>query len=162
VSTMVRVGVTGHSNLTDATACLVHESLHVRLALIADSGLRGVTCLARGADQVFADVVLALGGQLEVVAPSIDYFDIITDTTARARCAAYLERAAEIHTLPYPTAGHAAYLAASQHLVRTCDVLIAIWDGTASSGTGETVAYAERYGRATEVVWPGGAQRTAR
>lgn len=33
----------------------------------------GVTCLARGADQVFAHVVFDLGGTIEVVLPAADY-----------------------------------------------------------------------------------------
>lgn len=50
---MVRIGITGHSNLTDSTAELVAEELRKILADQPDH-LVGVTCLARGADQVFA------------------------------------------------------------------------------------------------------------
>lgn len=64
----MRIGITGHSNLSPDSLPLVAEGL--RDALVAVSApLVGVSCLARGADQVFARVVLEHGGQLEVRQP---------------------------------------------------------------------------------------------
>lgn len=156
---MTTVGITGHSNITDATADLVYAAIRDQLLLRARTGLVGVTCLARGADQVFADAVLDLAGQLEVVVPAQDYFDRITDPDSRARCDEYLARAVTVDTLPYTTAGHDAYLAASHRLIDRCDLLVAVWDGSRTSGTGDAVAYAQRHGRETVVIWPEGAER---
>ncbi len=71
---MVRIGITGHSNLTADAAELVAGELRELLEEQRDD-LVGVTCLARGADQVFVRVVLELGGRLEVVLPVADYRD---------------------------------------------------------------------------------------
>lgn len=49
----MRIGITGHSNLTPDTVPLVVEALRAVLAGI-ERPVVGVTCLARGADQVFA------------------------------------------------------------------------------------------------------------
>jgi len=68
----VRIGITGHSNLTPETVALVAEALRGLLVGVNQPVL-GVTCLARGADQVFARVVLELGGEIEVVLPASDY-----------------------------------------------------------------------------------------
>lgn len=69
---MPRVGVTGHFNLADATEKLVYEALENLLRQLSGE-VTGVTCLARGADQLFARVVLDAGGSLEVVLPASDY-----------------------------------------------------------------------------------------
>lgn len=71
---MYRIGITGHSNLPPATVALVDKALRVALAPYAsDQPLVGVTCLAEGADQIFARAVLDLGGRLEVILPAPDY-----------------------------------------------------------------------------------------
>jgi hypothetical protein len=76
--------------------------------------LVGTTCLARGAEQAFADAVLELGGALEVVVPASDYFTGISDPDSRNRCEGYLRAAVSTITMPYQTCGPAAYLCASQ------------------------------------------------
>jgi hypothetical protein len=159
---MAVVGVTGHSNLTDRSVDLVrHELLDVLRPRAND--LIGLTCLARGADQVFADTVLELGGALEVVIPASDYFTGISDPASRERCEAYLDAAASTVTMPYESSGSSAYLAASQYLIDRCDLLLAVWDGspaTGSGGTADAVAYARERGRSIMIVWPEGAQRS--
>jgi hypothetical protein len=72
---------------------------------------------------------------LKVIAPSADFFDVVTDEHERARCTVYLERAVSVHTMPVPHAAPAAYLTASELLVDRCDRLLAVWDGEDSSGT---------------------------
>jgi hypothetical protein len=67
-----RIGVTGHTNLTADTVPLVADGILAVLAGYPVPDLVGVTCLARGADQVFARAVLDLGGTLEVVLPAAD------------------------------------------------------------------------------------------
>jgi hypothetical protein len=50
---------------------LVRDALVAELSEYSDEPLTGIRCLARGADQVFARVVLDLGGTLETVLPLI-------------------------------------------------------------------------------------------
>lgn len=71
---MTIVGITRHMNLTAPTLRLVPDALRTELTRYteAGSGLRGATCLARGADQVFAHVVLEPGGLVDVVLPAAD------------------------------------------------------------------------------------------
>lgn len=151
------VGITGHSNLDEATAASVRDALRGHLAALDQASLVGVTCLARGADQIFADLILDLGGKLEVIAPAADYFDRVPDPDARARCDDYLAQAVSVRTLPFEHAGHDAYTAASKALVDRSELLLAVWDGSTNSGTGEAVAYARTRDRQVAVVWPDGA-----
>lgn len=159
---MTVVGVTGHTNLTDRSVDVVRAAL-LDLLRPRAAGLVGMTCLARGADQAFADAVLQLGGALEVVVPASDYFTGIRDPASRERCTEYLREASSTIAMPYETAGPDAYLAASQHLIDRCDLLVAVWDGsppTGSGGTAEAVEYARGRGRSVVVVWPASAQRS--
>ena len=158
---MAVVGVTGHTNLTDRSVKLVrHEFINALHPHAHD--LVGLTCLARGTDQVFAEAVLELGGALEVIIPANDYFTGISDPVSRERCEAYLDAAASTVTMPYETSGPPAYLTASQYLIDRCDLLLAVWDGapaTGSGGTADAVAYARERKRPIVVIWPEDAQR---
>ena len=70
----MRVGITGHSNLTADAEPAVAAALEKVLAEIGGPVV-GVTCLARGADQIGAQVVLDHGGDVEVILPAADYHE---------------------------------------------------------------------------------------
>ena len=160
---MTTIAVTGHMDLTDTSAGLVRKALVELLSGYAD-GLIGVSCIARGADSLFAEAVLEVGGRLVVVLPSRDY----RKTKVKPDHAPVFDRlrgaAAEVVTMPYETAGRAAYEAANSELLRRADRLIAVWDGSPPSGKGggtaDTVAEARAAGLPVDVVWPEGAART--
>lgn len=159
---MTVIGVTGHSTLTVPSLALVHRKV-LELLRPRATGLVGMTCLARGADQVFADVVLALGGALHVVAPARDYFSAITDPGSRQRCERFLRQAVSTVVLGFDSAGPEAYRAANEYLVDRCDLLVAVWDGspeTGAGGTADAVAHARRRGRTILRAWPDGAERS--
>src|SRR4051794_4951053 len=59
---MTRVGVTGHQRLTPRTRDLIAEGLAAQLSGIRE--LRGITSLAEGTDQIFAQEVVSAGGRL--------------------------------------------------------------------------------------------------
>jgi hypothetical protein len=69
---MTTFALTGHMNLTSATVPMIRDAIRAVLAPHADSGLVGVSCLAAGADDIFADVILELGGTLNVILPAAD------------------------------------------------------------------------------------------
>ena len=151
------VGVTGRSRLAEESVEPVRRAMFEFLRPRAEE-LVGMTCLARGADQVFADVVLELGGALAVVVPAEDYFTSITDPASRERCGGYLDAATSTVTVDFEESGPAAYLAASRYLVDRCDVLLAVWDGGGGSGTADAVSYARDRGRPVVVIRPDAAR----
>jgi hypothetical protein len=156
-----RIGVTGHTNLTEATIKLVYAALRDLLAPNASEGLVGVTCLARGADQVFAQVVLDVGGSIEVVLPAPDYRSKIKSTNL-ATYDALLAAAKLVYVMPFDTSGRESYMAASEYLLTNTDEIMAVWDGEASGGLGGTadvVAAARERGVPVRIVWPTGAER---
>lgn len=159
---MTRIGITGHSNLTDQTADLVHAALRDALTPYA-AELVGVTCLARGADQIFARAVLDVGGRVEVVLPAPDYREEKVKPDNRPAFDALLIGAACVRYMPFLTSGREAYMAASEEILKSVDRLIAVWDSGPSGGLGGTadvVEHARRLGTPVEVIWPEGAQRS--
>jgi hypothetical protein len=72
----------------------------VRAAVAAEGpGVTGLSCLADGADQIFARVVLEAGGALEAVVPAENYASVLpTDT--HASYASLLDRASTVHRMP--------------------------------------------------------------
>lgn len=159
---MPRIGITGHSNLTTATVPLVADAIRNALAAHDADELVGVTCLARGADQVFAQVALDLGGTIEVVLPAADYRERKVKPDNAADFDKLIGQAATVHTMPFPRSDRDAYMAASEHVLSTVDAVVAVWDGGPSGGHGGTAdvvdAVRER-GLPVTVVWPDGAAR---
>lgn len=156
---MARIGVTGHSRLPPDTAVHVYDLLVARLRPYADADdrLHGVTCLARGADQIFARAVVALEGTFEVVLPARDYRRRIVARGEQPEFDELLGRAVSVHCLPRQTSDRAAYMAASQELLGRIDVLFAVWDGRPPARLGDTadvVRAANARAVPITVVWP--------
>ncbi|MEV0075376.1 hypothetical protein AB0H58_03095 [Nocardia neocaledoniensis] len=154
----MRISVTGHMNITPATAELVRAAITDLLADIPN--LVGVSCIAPGADSVFAAAVLEAGGQLEVVLPSRNYREKVKPDHAPL-FEELLARAATVRVMDFDTPGREAYEAANAVLVDAVDRLVAVWDGQVSErgGTGTVVDLARARGVPVTIVWPDGAER---
>ncbi|MEV6416704.1 hypothetical protein [Kribbella sp. NPDC051718] len=158
----MRIGITGHSNLTPPSEKLVYDAMRGVLKPYLQEEVSGVTCLARGADQIFARVIGDVGSQFAVVLPSRNYRDKKVKPANRDLFDELLSAAVEVTYLPFDEPGRDAYMAASEELVSRSDLLIAVWDGKPAGGYGGTadvVAYALSQGRRVLVLWPEGAER---
>ncbi len=157
----MRIGITGHSNLAVESVPIVADALRAALVDL-EKPLSGVSCLARGADQVFARVVLEVGGDLHVVLPAADYRERKVKPDNREVFDSLIGRARKVRTLPFATADRDAYAAANDAVLADIDVLFAVWDGMppdGKGGTGDTVRLARSRGLPVTVVWPPGASR---
>ncbi|MGC0423202.1 hypothetical protein [Embleya sp. AB8] len=155
-------GITGHINISADTVPLVDRALRELLAGVAREELLGYSCLAAGADAIFARAVLDLGGRLVVLLPSADYGEAKVGAAYRAEFDHLLAHAAEVRVLPYARASRDAYAAANAALVAAADVLLAVWDGRpdpARGGTYEVVTRARAAGKPVRVIWPRGSAR---
>ncbi len=158
---MVRIGVTGHTNITEATVPLVYEAISKILGDDTVSDLVGVSCIARGADSVFARAVLDAGGSLEVVLPSRNYRERKVEPDHAELFDTLLSSASKVHVMDFDDAGREAYTAANEAMLSSCTRLVAVWDGDVSQpgGTGTVVELARQRGVPVEIVWPDGARR---
>jgi hypothetical protein len=160
---MTSIAVTGHRDLTPRTVRLVDAAVRAALEPYAPD-LDGVSCLAAGADQIFARAVLDLGGRLHAVVPARRYRGSLP-ATARRTFDSLLASACTVRRLKYEDPTGEAYVAANEVLLAGAHRLVAVWDHRppeGPGGTAEAVAEARRRGIAVEVIWPVGARRVAR
>jgi hypothetical protein len=143
------VGITGHRKLDDPAGWIwVRRELAALLGPIAS--LSGVSSLAIGADQVFAEVVLEVKGDLEAVIPFPDYertFTTESDLTRYQRLTAASKR---VEILANGLSDDEAYLEAGRRVSDLSDLVVAVWDGQPARGLGGTadvVDYAANAGK---------------
>lgn len=158
---MAVVGVTGHRALAPEVEKFVRDELRRTLAHTPTHELTGISCIADGADAVFADVILELGGRLRVVVPARRYrADLPPDHQDHYD---YLLRCAEtVVELDREEADTTAFMAAGKTVVDAADQLVAVWDGRPArghGGTAEVVAYAQASLVPVTVIWPEGVRR---
>lgn len=157
---MTRIAITGHRGLPDPTRALVDAAL--RAELRRHQAVVGVSCLADGADALFAQAVLDEGGSLVAVLPAQRYRERLP-ADYHPTYDALLQRASEVVTLDYDQPGREAYMAASVRMVTGADHLVAVWDGQPAAGRGGTadvVTHAQEHGVPVTVIWPDGCQRS--
>jgi hypothetical protein len=157
----VRIAVTGHMNITQATAPLIAAAIREHLEQLP-AEVTGISCIARGADSVFAKAVLETGGTLEVILPSADYRQAKVKPDHAPLFDEFLAKASLVRTLPFRTANRDAYVAANEAMLDGADELVAVWDGRPSpdrGGTAGVVADAKDRGLPVIVIWPAGAAR---
>ncbi|MGW5852437.1 hypothetical protein ACWFQ8_31650 [Streptomyces sp. NPDC055254] len=162
---MATIAVSGHVDITGTSTPLIREALLTLLARYPASELPGISCLAEGADALFADAVLAVGGQLLVVMPSSDYRARMVDPGYAEEFDRLCRAAAEVKVMPYRRAAAPSYAAANRVLLNRAELLVAVWDGLPGRGRGGTadaVAMARAAGLPVEVVWPPGSERWSR
>jgi hypothetical protein len=155
-----RIAVSGHRGLSDATMALIDEGIRAALAAQAQ-GFTGISCLADGADQVFARAVTDLGGTLEAIIPASQYRDGLPPG-ALPEYDSLLATATTVHRLPFTESSSESHMAASTLMIDAADELYAVWDGKPArgyGGTADVVAYARQRGITVHVIWPAGAQR---
>lgn len=156
---MTRIGVTGHQALPAAAIDFITRGIRAVLSTYED--VWGYSCLAAGADQLFATEVLAAGGKLHVVLPSAGYAATLHGVDS-IRFRRLLAAASDTTELCFPAPGAPAYHAAGRLIAEISDVLIAVWDGQAARGEGGTadiVAHARGLDRDVRIVWPPGVTR---
>jgi hypothetical protein len=157
---MPRVAVSGHRNLPAGTMHLVDKAIREVLAG-SPAAVTGLTCLADGADQIFGQAVLDLGGSIEVVLTAEKYRDCLP-AHARANYDRLLAKAVDVHRLPFTEPTPEAHMAASKLMINEADELYAVWDGQPArgyGGTADVVVYARERGVPVQVIWPAGAMR---
>jgi hypothetical protein len=149
-------------NLAPASVPLVYKAIADALAPHAGDELTGISCIARGADSIFAQAVLDLGGKLEVVLPSTNYREQKVKSDHAPQFDDLMRRAAKVHVLPFDQANRDAYEAANETLLASSDRLFAVWDGQGGVDKGSTasvVVEARERGLPVEIIWPEGAAR---
>ncbi|MBN2315429.1 MAG: hypothetical protein JXM79_15980 [Sedimentisphaerales bacterium] len=141
----MNIGITGHQSIGDETVWNWAEQKVTEILEIYKEVLTGVSSLAIGADQLFARVVLTLGGRLYAVIPFPGYERTFRNSKDLRSYQIYLEASDKIEILEPSENDELSYLAAGRRVVDLVELIIAIWDGKPSKGlggTGDIVKYA--------------------
>jgi hypothetical protein len=157
---MYRIAISGHRGLSSPTAQLTDKAIRAALAEHAPD-VTGISCLADGADQIFARAITDLGGTLEAVIPAAEYRDGLP-ADSYPEYDDLLPQAAAVRRLPFTESTSESHMAASKLMIDAADELYAVWDGEPArsyGGTADVVAYARERGTPVLVIWPDGAQR---
>ena len=113
----MRVGITGHQRLKDASGWQwVEQEVDALLDSLPRS-LIGVTSLAIGADQLFARTVLRRGCSLEVIIPFAGYERTFNERRDRQEYYRLLQLASHVEVLDTPGSDEDAYFAAGKRVV---------------------------------------------
>jgi hypothetical protein len=146
----MKIGVTGHQKLGSSRLwSWVKDSLRAQLRRL-EPPLLGITSLAVGADQLFANAILDLGGELVVVIPFSNYERTFKAAADLKRYEIVVARAKFVETLARQTSDEQSYMAAGIRIVELSDIIFAVWNGKEAQGfggTGDVVRYAQRKGR---------------
>ena len=116
----------------------------------------GISCLAVGADQLFAARVVGLAGTLEVILP-FEHYEQTLDVSEREGFARLLGAAARVVVLGGERDSEEAYFAAGRRVVEESDAIIAVWNhlpAEGKGGTGDVVACARSLHRPITCIDP--------
>ena len=147
----MRAGISGPRRLGDPAA---RDWIANSLARLLDQHAvtEGLSTLAEGADQLFAELILATARKLVAVIPCANYQAAFDTDAGRAAYLRLSDRAHRRVQLDFRAPGERAFLDAGRHVVEHCDVLFAVRDGKPArgmGGTAEIVELARRLGRRT-------------
>jgi hypothetical protein len=138
----MKLGVTGHQRLVNQD--WVQQEI-VRMIHLLSAPITGVTCLAVGADQIFAQAVLDCGGALQIIVPCGEY-EKTFDPDGLLKYKRLLSQATTSEVLPLISCNEDAYFLAGKKVVDVSDLIIAVWNGEPAAGlggTGDIVEYAQ-------------------
>jgi hypothetical protein len=158
---MTRIAVSGHRGFTAEVEALIDTAVRAALSRYTGTDLVGLSCLADGADQIFARAVLDVGGTLEVFVPAVRYRDALP-TSAHAGYDELISRAVTVHRLDHVESTAASHMDASVEMLKSAELLFAVWDGLPArsfGGTADVVTHAREIGVPVTVIWPAGARR---
>ncbi len=159
---MTRLAVTGHRGLSESTAALVDVALRREISKRAVNGpLIGLSCIADGADALFAQAILDYGGTLQVIVPARKYRESLPKEH-HSTYDALIAQAVETVQLDHVESDSQAHMDASLRMLQDADELLAIWDGQPArgyGGTADVIEAAHDRGIPVCVVWPLGAAR---
>ncbi|MCB2113048.1 MAG: hypothetical protein KDD85_05805 [Parvularculaceae bacterium] len=147
----MKVGVSGHRDREGADWDWVRAEMEAVLERVDCTS--GASCLAPGADMIFAEIILTLGRELTVMTP-------VAPSAAAAGCNekedALIAAASKVRRIAGANADE-AFFNAGKAVVDDSDLMIFVWDGGPSRGLGGTadiVAYARECNRRAVILDP--------
>jgi hypothetical protein len=149
---VVIVGITGHQQIS----AIEWIRQQLRGIVMGESVTQGITSLAVGSDQLFAENLSALRIPYEVIVPCERYRETF-DAAALGKYENLLSNAAAVTILPFTRPSEEAFYAAGLEVVNRSDFMIAVWNGHLArglGGTGDIVNYSRQQGKSVAHLNP--------
>ncbi|MCC5634170.1 hypothetical protein LC613_42990 [Nostoc sphaeroides CHAB 2801] len=143
----MKIGITGHQKLENPNNWNWVKLEFNKILAQYPKPFTGVTSLAIGADQLFAEAVLEHGGSLTAIIPFNGYEFKFSEGDDRQKYHYLLDKSTIVNILPRMTSDEESYFEAGKTVVDMIDFLVAVWDGKSSRGLGGTadiVKYAQQ------------------
>ena len=131
----MKVGITGHQNLTAAESDWLRDELEIEIKQMKIE--EAFSCLAIGADQIFARVILAKNIPLVAITPCKKYEQTFDDNRIELYKSLLKQTTNEI-ILDFESPSEEAFYEAGKTVVNKSDVVFAFWDSLPSKGLGGT------------------------
>jgi len=133
----MNVAITGHQNLgSTATRDWIATTLE---DVVKDLTItKGYTCLAIGADQLFAEILYRKSVPFVAVLACSKIEASFTSEEGKKTFRQLLAQASNSITLSYEDPSEEAYFEAGKTVVEQSDLLIAVWNGHSARGLGGT------------------------
>jgi hypothetical protein len=132
------IGVTGHQDLGDPWSWEWVEDRISKLLRAIDSDLIGISSLAVGADQLFAETIIHCGGKLFAVIPFADYERTFNSAKDIDHYRYLLKKSSYTTVLKARRTDEESYLAAGKLVVERSQTMVAVWNGKPAAGLGGT------------------------
>lgn len=141
----MKAAITGHQNLGSADTVRWVVGALEKVLNAVDISL-GYSCLAIGADQLFAEILLKKEVPFVAVCACSKIEKTFVTENDKKAFNELLAKAFDIITLEFIEPSEEAYFSAGKLIVDETDILIAIWNGQVArglGGTGDVVLYAQ-------------------
>lgn len=133
----MKVGFTGHQNIGPESTV---EWVYARLSEEVEKhhATHGYTCLAAGADQLFAEVLREKDIPFSALIPCDDYETTFNNTSDLQSYHRLLSFALERVKIGSGPPSEIAYYNAGKEIVSRAELIFAVWDGEKAKGLGGT------------------------
>lgn len=133
----MKVGITGHQYL-GAQETVAWVTTQIEKALTQLPVEHGFTSLARGADQIFAHLMIKLKRPYTAIIPCRNYEHTFQTPEHLEQYRILLLEASSRLTLDFERPEEIAFFAAGKSVVEHSDFMIAVWNGLPAKGLGGT------------------------
>ncbi|MEU3979367.1 hypothetical protein AB0F77_04520 [Streptomyces sp. NPDC026672] len=154
--------VVGHPDLTARTLALLEDELRSRLAEFARAGRIGLVRAGKGLPVVFGRAARRAGLALVTVLPSRGGVPAGLGEGDRRAAGELLLLSEQVRLVEFDPGDRGACVTADERLLADCTRVLAVWDGSPTTGrdaTAHLVAFARSHGVPVDILWPREATR---
>jgi len=131
----MRIGITGHQNLSVSVIAWIKQEILIEIKQLNIDD--AYSCLAIGADQIFAEIILENKIPLIAIIPCVHY-ETTFDSKGLISYNKLLKQSKSIIQLNFQKPSEEAFFEAGKTVISNSDILFAIWNSLPAKGLGGT------------------------